>query len=387
MKSSGEVPAARPADGVRRGWERVSEMTAASDVEQELAVRLETAERQLADVQRLAQVGFFEWTIATDELVWSDELYRMFGYRPGEFRPSYARWLEAIHPDDRATAAEIVQRAHATLESYAFDHRVVHPDGRVRVLHGRGHVVCDGDGTPVRIVGVTSDVTERRREERHLNDLVQDAAHHLRTPLAAIQGAAEVIGEPDVPPPLRDGAVAALGRQVQRLRRLSDELLQLQSLRPDGGAVMLAPVPVHEAAAEAVAELASDHRTRVTLEVDPDLVVCASRSHLRRLIGCLLDNAVTHGGDHVVLRARTVGFDGVIEVIDDGPGVADDVRDQLFQLFARGRSASSPGDGLGLVVVRRITELLGGSVAYQPRSPRGAHFTVTLERSGAHLAG
>jgi PAS domain S-box-containing protein len=126
-------------------------------------VPLEKSERLLREVQQLARVGSWEWDVLSDTVVWSEELYRIYGVSPRDFRATYEGFLKHLHPDDRERVREIVGRAYRTGEPFEYDHRVVSPDGSVRLVHARGRVEMDGAGRAVRMVGTCQDITELKR--------------------------------------------------------------------------------------------------------------------------------------------------------------------------------------------------------------------------------
>ena len=120
----------------------------------DLAARADTA-------QQLANMGDYDWHIGTDTTRWSDQMFRIYGYEPGAFHPTYEQFLAHLHPEDRDRVAEIHQRAYATGESYEMLERIVRADGQTRFLASTGQIVQDEDGTPVRMRGTCVDVTER----------------------------------------------------------------------------------------------------------------------------------------------------------------------------------------------------------------------------------
>ena len=136
-------------------------------VEHEVQLRLE-AEAQLNDLrlrvdnaQQLANMGDYDWHIPTDTNRWSDQLYRIYGYEPQSFNPSYERFLSFLHPDDREQIQAIHQQALASGEPYQMTERIIRPDGELRYLASNGQVLFDESGVPVRMRGTCIDVTER----------------------------------------------------------------------------------------------------------------------------------------------------------------------------------------------------------------------------------
>ena len=126
------------------------------------------AEADLADLsarvdhaQQQANMGDYDWHIASDTNTWSDQLYRIYGHEPHAFNASYERFLSQIHPDDREQIQDIHARAYETGEPYEMTERIVRPDGEVRYLSSNGQVVRDDTGTPVRMRGTCVDVTDR----------------------------------------------------------------------------------------------------------------------------------------------------------------------------------------------------------------------------------
>ncbi len=116
---------------------------------------------RVAAAQSLANMGDYDWHITTDTNRWSDQLYRIYGYEPGDFNPSYDRFLSHIHPDDRERIQAIHQQAYTSLEPYQMVERIVRPDGELRYLSSSGEVIADANGTPVRMRGTCVDITEQ----------------------------------------------------------------------------------------------------------------------------------------------------------------------------------------------------------------------------------
>lgn len=158
-----------PANELLAGSAEIEDETveiALSLVDQALA-RLD-AESALRDLnaridnaQQLANMGDYDWHIATDTNRWSDQLFRIYGHEPQAFEPNYEKFLSFIHPHDRDRITAIHQHAYSTGEPYEMIERIVRPDGEVRYLSSNGQVITDDNGKPVRMRGTCIDITDR----------------------------------------------------------------------------------------------------------------------------------------------------------------------------------------------------------------------------------
>jgi PAS domain S-box-containing protein len=356
--------------------------TAAIDV----SARLHMLERQFAQIQRLAQFGSWEWDIAADAVTWSNELYRISGVGPGEVEATYEGILDRIHPDDREMVDDAVRRAIAERASYAFDHRLVRPDGEVRWLHSRGDVIADSRGDAQRLTGVAIDFTDRRRSEQFLREFIGNASHALGTPAAVIIQAAHVLASDTLGSADHDAAMDALVRQSTRLHELSTNLFDLVAL--DKGApsvmlglsIMLKPVALADRVRKAAAATPTADGATLTIEIADDITVLAEPIELERVFVNLLANARLHGGRTVLVSASQLADEVIVDVSDDGPGVPDDQLRDLFAPFAK-RQTAGHGPGLGLAIVHQLMLAFGGAISYHRVQPHGSVFTL---RFSAH---
>jgi diguanylate cyclase (GGDEF)-like protein/PAS domain S-box-containing protein len=124
--------------------------------------------QRLIEAQRISGVGSYDFEIATNTNVWSDQLYRIYGREPQSFNASYEVFLSMLHPDDREHVVAVHQHALETNSAYEMEERVVWPDGQVRTLASWGEVVADEEGRPLRMVGICWDITDRKTMEARL---------------------------------------------------------------------------------------------------------------------------------------------------------------------------------------------------------------------------
>ena len=126
---------------------------------------LVTSEASLARAQHIAQVGSWDWNIVTGELRWSAQVFRLFGIDPSVAVGTYDQFLNGVHPEDREQTHQAVIDAVEGRAPYDIEHRVLWPDGTVRVLHELGEVTRDEAGRPLNMIGTVQDITERKRSE------------------------------------------------------------------------------------------------------------------------------------------------------------------------------------------------------------------------------
>ncbi|PKM43103.1 MAG: hypothetical protein CVV05_16295 [Gammaproteobacteria bacterium HGW-Gammaproteobacteria-1] len=128
-------------------------------------------EASLANAQRIARLGNWDWDIRRGTLHWSDEIYRMFGVEPRGFTPTYEAFLAFVHPDDRPCVEQAVAQAVARHAPYAIEHRVVLRDGTEKTVYEQAELIVDAQGTPRHMRGTVQDITEKRRQEEQLRNL------------------------------------------------------------------------------------------------------------------------------------------------------------------------------------------------------------------------
>jgi diguanylate cyclase (GGDEF)-like protein/PAS domain S-box-containing protein len=125
----------------------------------------EVAQR-MAEAQRVAHFGNWEWDLAESRVTWSDELYTIFGLEQGRFAATFEAYMERVHPEDRGWVGELIEATLRSHEPYLFEHRILLPDGAERALRCHGQVVENEKGEAVRLVGVCQDITELAEAEK-----------------------------------------------------------------------------------------------------------------------------------------------------------------------------------------------------------------------------
>ena len=149
--------------------------------------RVRRSERRLAEAQQLAHLGSWHWDVAENVVIWSDVLYAIYGLDPLKFPATYEGFLERVHPADRELAANAIGQAFRERQPFAFEHRIVRPDGTVRTLQARGEVEVDAAGQVTAMRGTGQDITDQKRIEHEL----QRSHEELRLISAHLEAARE----------------------------------------------------------------------------------------------------------------------------------------------------------------------------------------------------
>jgi PAS domain S-box-containing protein len=170
--------------------ERTAELEKAYD-------SLKESERRLAEAQKLAHVGSYDWNIVTNEEYWSDELYHIFGLDP-QIELDHNTFLNGVHPED----LEFVIRANNEAlngKPYNIDYRIILPDGEERFIHSQGGVIFDEKNTPIRMRGIVHDITEHKKVEEALAKIEiarkQEVHHRIKNNLQVISSLLDLQAE------------------------------------------------------------------------------------------------------------------------------------------------------------------------------------------------
>jgi two-component system OmpR family sensor kinase len=242
--------------------------------------------------------------------------------------------------------------------------------------------VCLAEAFNGMLQRIEVEFTRRREAEQQLRDFVAGASHELRTPLTAISGYVQLVrfGAADEPATL-DRVMRRVEQETWRMTGMVDELLLLARL-DQGRPLEREPVDLAELCADTVADmgvLAPDRVLRLTVE-PAEHSVEGDPNRLRQVVTNLLGNCLVHTSADVPVEMRLTrdGACQVLDVVDEGPGVPEELRERVFERFFRGPGASAgTGTGLGLSIVAAIVAAHGGSVRIEP-SERGTWVRVRL---------
>jgi PAS domain S-box-containing protein len=368
-----------------------------TDVVEAQVAKRESDER-LRDGMDAAKMVVWDWDLVTGELVYSENIQLVLGYSPAKMDEIAAY----LHPDDRDRLAAAHKSALDGAGAYQEVVRFNRPDNGQQIwIDSRGKVRYDAEGRPVRMRGVSVDVTDRyqaelelREANRKKDEFLAMLAHELRNPLAPISTAAEMLRMTAASDARTRKASEVISRQVKHMTSLVDDLLDVS--RVTRGLVQLDKeyIDIKAAVASAVEQsrpLIESRRHSLTVRTDAaQSTVEGDRTRLIQVITNLLNNAAkyTPQGGEISVRVRS--YEDLIEisVTDSGIGIDSKLLPHVFDLFTQAERTpdrSQGGLGIGLALVKTMVGLHGGTIhAYSAGQGAGSTFTITLPAVSMH---
>ena len=384
----------------------------------EAAGKIEAVNTKLTEAQRLAHIGNWEWDIVGDKITWSDELYRIFGLVPREFEASFQTFVRYIHPEERDHVSKIIQDAFVNHQPFNFYHRVVRPDGTIRILHGRGEVTMNEDGQPISMAGTAQDVTELKQAENEIRKITDElmrynkeleqinkalesftfvASHDLQEPVRKIRTFLNLIAEKETGN-LSEKSKDYMNRTIRaatQMQQLIHDLLLYSRTTTSSEHFKKTDLNniLHDVTTE-LKEMIEEKNAFVVTERLPELEVIPFQLH--QLFVNMISNSLKFSGadrkPHIHIKADMVDKDSLeltngniyeryyrITISDNGIGFDPRYDDKIFDLFQRLHSKNKySGTGIGLAICKKIIENHDGFITAHGEPDKGATFIVYL---------
>jgi signal transduction histidine kinase len=404
-------PLSFPGHSERRALVRFQDVTARKQAEAAKDLRseeeLRRSEAFLAEGQRLSSTGSFSWKVATDEITWSEQLYRIYEVQVGV--PVTLDAIRArVHPEDLTLLENMFEQAREGTNDLEWQYRLLMPDRSITYLHAVAHATRDQDGQ-LEYIAAVQDVTGRRMSEEalatarsklanvarvtSLGVLTASIAHEVNQPLSGIiTNAGTCLRMLDANPPNLEGARETARRTIRDGIRASDVVTRLRALF-SRDEYRLEPLDLNEATREVIALTLSDlQRNRVVLqsELAEDLpAITGDRIQLQQVILNLLRNAsdamvdVDDRPRRLLVRTEREDVDRVrVSVRDAGVGVAPHNVDKLLDAFY---TTKPDGMGIGLSISRSIIERHHGRLWAEGNDGPGATFSFSIPSGPASV--
>ena len=379
--------------------------------------QLRKSEAHLAAAQRIAHFGIWEFDVQSQQLMWSEEKFRIFGLDPTGPQPTYTQLIEMMHPDDRASFEQSVYQALTDGTSYEIVFRIQRPNGQLRYIETRGEAIFNSAGQVIQLFGIVVDITERKQaeeetlkalqRERELSEaksrFIAMTSHEFRTPLTTIQSSVDLLRRYS-DPHLQE-------KRLEHLNRITTAIQQMDSMVQDvlllseaeAGKLQLKPAPVdlvqlcRSLVSELVVADGKQHNITFTPTRECKALLSEATSLqtqdaapieyfldeklVRYILTNLLSNALKYSPQASAVQLDLICHSDkvVFRIQDQGIGIPLKDMSRLFESFHRASNvAATQGTGLGLAIVKQCVDLHGGQIWVDSVVGKGSMFTVTL---------
>jgi PAS domain S-box-containing protein len=366
--------------------------------------KIRESEVMLKKSQQMAHLGSWQWDIKADHVIWSDELYKIFGLRPQSVPISYSYFTDRIHPEDKERAENIIATALREGKSFDFYHRILQKNGTEKIVRAHGEIDMEENGTVVSMKGTLQDVTiEKAHEEMlqkqnielqkinsELDKFVYSVSHDLRSPLTSMLGLIMITEEETTDKLLRQN-LSMLKKSVLKLDKFIVDILHYsKNARTD---IDPAVVNLEELTDEIIHHLKyiSQEKFNVTVNANCDAILVSDRTRLFIILNNLISNAFHYADPEkeesfIRIDISVKETSAEITISDNGVGISRDHQSRVFEMFFRGTSVSQ-GSGLGLYIVKDTIEKLGGEISLKSELGIGTAFKVTMPNLASEQSG
>ena len=362
----------------------------------------QASSQAMIDAQQLAHIGSWKMNLLTNELQWSDEIYRIFEVDPEKITASYDTFLNAIHPEDRDKVNTEYTDAVKNKTPYSIVHRLLMPDGRIKHVHEHCEVFYDKQGKPICSTGTVQDITEQvnmeeslRRTEKMdaLGKLTGGIAHDYNNMLGVILGYADLLESMLGDQPKLANYVSKIRHAGERGANLTTKLLSFSRQKASNDQVIFINELLHEE--QHMLEKTLTARIKLIFDLEDGLwPVMLDSNQLEDAIVNLSINAshAIQGNGQLIIKTRNKQIDEAharliqlpegdyvqLSITDSGCGMDQSTKERIFEPFYS--TKGEKGTGLGLSQVYGFVESSYGAIQVQSELNKGTEFIFYFPR-------
>ena len=376
-------------------------------VELELKVKertdeLEKSQLKLTEAQSIAKIGHWDWWIQESKLVFSEGMYQIFDLAEGTVITG-EQMESFIHPNDREMVREEITKSLTLGKGYSIDHRIITAGGNLKFVHSNVQIpIFDEKGELFKIFGVLKDITSQKESEKQLEEalnkekelgvlksrFVSMASHEFRTPLSSILSSAELLGMYIEARKFdkTDKNINRIKNSVRNLTGILNDFLSLEKLEAGKVEVQTTTINLAEYLEELSEEIKPILRPnqKLLLETHQQTAIETDPYLLKNILINLISNAIKYSpkGQDVTLEIIKAKKQLIFKIIDRGIGIPPEDKQHMFTRFFRASNVETiKGTGLGLTIVKRYLDLVGGDMGFESKYGKGSTFFFNLPRN------
>lgn len=354
--------------------------------------RLRDSEERLSLALEAAGAGTWDWDISTNRLNWSPRLFALFGIDPAKTEASFDAWRKVVHPQDVKVAEENIEFTVKNRTLLKNEYRIILPDGEVRWILALGSCAYNPEGQAQRMSGICIDITERKQTQEASialanakSKFTSTVSHELRSPLAAIQEATNLVLDGSLGP-VNDDQKDVLGTakdNIDRLGRLINNVLAYQKMEAGEIGLALNEHDINEVVREvhkSTMLLARDRRQDLVMQLGTNLAkVKFDKDGIFQVLTNLLANAVKYSeGGTIIIQTQLENSELHVSVRDCGLGIKKEYLGKIFKPFSQVGDNRKSGTGLGLAIAKEIVLAHHGRIWAESEVGKGSVFHFTL---------
>jgi signal transduction histidine kinase/CheY-like chemotaxis protein len=344
--------------------------------------------------QMATHLGYWEREVKTGKVIWSDEIYKIFGLEIGSCEPSIDGFLKRVHPEDLENVQSTIQKSFKSLEPYSIYFRIIQPGGITLSVFSQGDFEFNPLHEPVRLYGTILDISELAEKERNLKQankeqerLIYSISHDLRGPIASSLGllnlAKSGMNQDEIP-----SVLDTVEQLMYKQDKILVNLVKIMSLKSQP--VVIESISLTDLIGEVLSSVKKAEKgEKINIQIQNAIStpIESDRESLYSILFYLLENAIHFRrkdiSEHEVNLhvSKTTNQEIKFEISDNGTGISEAVQSKIYDMFYRGSQASS-GTGLGLYIVKCAVDRMGGTIELDNLKKQGAFFTVKIPLNG-----
>jgi PAS domain S-box-containing protein len=366
----------------------------------------ERDKNMLNQAQKIAKLGSWYWDVQKKSFVCSDEIYRILGIEKTQIAEKNPKWFANFIPDfERENVLDCFINSLRKEEPLDIEFPIITSQKERKIIHSQSQVYFDKNGRLERVIGTLLDISERIRIEQALKEaklkaeeadklksaFLANMSHEIRTPMNAILGFASLLKRQELPKDIHQEYIDHIQQSGEGLLKLINDIVDISKIESNQLQIENGPVLINDLLDKLYNRyeelLILKNRQTIRLRVekalpDPNFTVISDAFRLQQVISNLLNNSLkfTMNGE-ITFGYKIVNSTLEFFVVDEGVGIADDKKDQIFKRFGKLDDPSrmnKSGTGLGLSISKSLLNLMGGKIWLESGEPGNTRFCFSI---------